>query len=62
MEQDIDGLEYSSEEETAKPAEELDELLAMSTKKSKADMITTNHEKIYYRPFRKNFYTVVPEI
>ncbi|CAF5204332.1 unnamed protein product, partial [Rotaria magnacalcarata] len=25
-------------------------------------MITTNHEKIYYRPFRKNFYTVVPEI
>ncbi|CAF5067870.1 unnamed protein product, partial [Rotaria magnacalcarata] len=36
MEQDIDGLEYSSEEETAKPAEELDELLAMSTKKSKA--------------------------
>ncbi|CAF3496532.1 unnamed protein product [Rotaria socialis] len=62
MEQDIDGLEYSSEEETAKPAEEFDELFAMSTKKSKADMITTNHEKIYYRPFRKNFYTVVPEI
>jgi hypothetical protein len=25
-------------------------------------MIITNHEKIYYRPFRKNFYTVVPEI
>ena len=26
------------------------------------EMITTNHEKIYYRPFRKDFYTVVPEI
>ena len=25
-------------------------------------MINTNHEKIYYRPFRKDFYTVVPEI
>ena len=25
-------------------------------------MITTNHDKIYYRPFRKDFYTVVPEI
>lgn len=36
MEQDIDGLEYSSEEETAKPSEELDDIFAMSTKKSKA--------------------------
>jgi len=25
-------------------------------------MIVTNHDKIYYRPFRKDFYTVVPEI
>ena len=25
-------------------------------------MIVTDHEKIYYRPFRKDFYTVVPEI
>ncbi|CAF1090762.1 unnamed protein product [Adineta steineri] len=62
MEQDIDGLEYSSEEDTAKQTEELDDIFAMSTKKSKAEMITTNHEKIYYRPFRKDFYTVVPEI
>ncbi len=36
MEQDIDGLEYSSEEEAAKPSEEFDDLFAMSTKKSKA--------------------------
>jgi ATP-dependent RNA helicase DDX46/PRP5 len=25
-------------------------------------MIVTDHEKIYYRPFRKDFYTVGPEI
>jgi hypothetical protein len=36
MEQDIDGLEYSSEEESAKPVEDFDDLFAMSTKKSKA--------------------------
>ncbi|CAF3504949.1 unnamed protein product [Rotaria sp. Silwood1] len=62
MEQDIDGLEYSSEEESTKPNEDLDDIFAMSNKKSKADMIITNHDKIYYRPFRKDFYTVVPEI
>ena len=62
MEQDIDGLEYSSEEEGAKPVEDLDELFSLTNKKSKADMIVTNHEKIYYRPFRKDFYTIVPEI
>ncbi|CAF1019051.1 unnamed protein product [Rotaria sordida] len=26
------------------------------------DFIVTNHDKIYYRPFRKDFYTVVPGI
>lgn len=25
-------------------------------------MITTDHNKIYYRPFRKEFYIPVPEI
>ena len=25
-------------------------------------MIVTDHQKIYYRPFRKDFYTVGPEI
>lgn len=36
MEQDIDGLEYSSEEESAKPSEDLDDIVGMSNKKSKA--------------------------
>ena len=26
------------------------------------DLIQTDHEKIYYRPFRKDFYIEVPEI
>jgi hypothetical protein len=36
MEQDIDGLEYSSEEETTKLSEDFDDIFAMSNKKSKA--------------------------
>lgn len=36
MEQDIDGLEYSSEEEAAKPSEDFDDILSLSNKKSKA--------------------------
>ena len=36
MEQDIDGLEYSSEEETTRINDDLDDLFVMSTKKSKA--------------------------
>jgi len=36
MEQDIDGLEYSSEEDTAKQNEEFEDIFAMSNKKTKA--------------------------
>lgn len=36
MEQDIDGLEYSSEEETSKPNDELEDIFSLSNKKSKA--------------------------
>ena len=36
MEQDIDGLEYSSEEEPTKAADDLDDLFAMTKTKSKA--------------------------
>ena len=36
MEQDIDGLEYSSEEENSKPTEDFDEIFSMANKKSKA--------------------------
>ena len=43
MEQDIDGLEYSSEDEAAKPAEDLDDLFSLSTKKSKAVRVSGLH-------------------
>ncbi|CAF2352021.1 unnamed protein product [Rotaria sp. Silwood2] len=62
MEQDIDCLEYSSEEESTKPTEDLDGIFAISSKKSKLDMIIANHDKIYYRPFCKDFYTAIFEI
>ncbi|CAF2772789.1 unnamed protein product [Rotaria sp. Silwood2] len=62
MEQDIDGLEYSSEEETTESNEELDCISAMNSKKSKLDIMIINHDKIYYRPFRKEFYTAISEI
>ena len=59
MEQDIDGLEYLSDEEggTAE-AEDVSTLKP----KNKSEMISTDHTKVFYRPFRKNFYVEVPEI
>ncbi|CAF1073639.1 unnamed protein product [Rotaria sp. Silwood1] len=62
MEQDMDGLEYSSEEEITESNEDLDSISGMNSKKSKLDMMITNHDKIYYRPFRKEFYTAISEI
>jgi ATP-dependent RNA helicase DDX46/PRP5 len=59
MEQDIDGLEYLSDEEAG--AAESEEM-SLVKPKNKAEMIFTDHTKVYYRPFRKNFYVEVPEI
>ncbi|KAI0229607.1 putative ATP-dependent RNA helicase DDX46 [Lamellibrachia satsuma] len=53
----MDAMEYSSEEEE----ENLDDTMARLAKKKK-DLIQVDHEKIYYRPFRKDFYIEVPEI
>ncbi|CAF3829698.1 unnamed protein product, partial [Rotaria sp. Silwood1] len=53
MEQDIYGLEYSSEEEDTKRNEDLDDdISSMGSKKSKLDIMITNHDKIYYQPFQ----------
>lgn len=57
MESNIDALEYSSEEEE----EGLDETMANMNKRKK-ELLAVDHEKIYYAPFRKNFYVEVPEI
>ncbi|CAF0721530.1 unnamed protein product [Brachionus calyciflorus] len=63
MEQDIDGLEYESEEEgtLTSTMEDITHEGVPKTK-TKSEMVSTDHSKIYYRPFRKNFYLEVPEI
>nr|KAG5704149.1 hypothetical protein BaRGS_009679 [Batillaria attramentaria] len=57
MESNADAMEYSSEEEE----EDLDTTMANMVKKKK-ELNVVDHEKIYYAPFRKNFYVEVPEI
>lgn len=57
MEGNIDGMEYSSEEDE----EDLDDTMARLSKKKK-ELIQVDHSRIYYRPFRKEFYVEVPEI
>jgi ATP-dependent RNA helicase DDX46/PRP5 len=62
MEQDIDGLEYDSDEEPSGAFSD-DILLDGAPKlKTKSEMVFTDHSKVYYRPFTKNFYVEVPEI
>ncbi|XP_070186691.1 probable ATP-dependent RNA helicase DDX46 isoform X2 [Littorina saxatilis] len=55
MESNADAMEYSSEEEE----EDLD-MLMMAKKKKELNLV--DHDKIYYAPYRKNFYVEVPEI
>ncbi|KAH9513047.1 putative ATP-dependent RNA helicase ddx46 [Bulinus truncatus] len=53
----MDAMEYSSEEEE----EDLDSTMANLNKRKK-DLGAVDHEKIYYASFRKAFYVEVPEI
>lgn len=53
----VDLMEYSSEEEE----EDLDTTMANMAKKKK-ELVQTDHSKVYYASFRKNFYVEVPEI
>ena len=71
MEQDIDGLEYGSDEENQEAAaaalnddfmSNIDSATGQPKVKTKSEMVITDHEKVYYRPFRKDFYVEVPEI
>lgn len=57
MESNADAMEYSSEEEE----EDLDTTMANMAKKKK-ELNIVDHDKIYYAPYRKNFYVEVPEI
>ncbi|XP_044581293.1 probable ATP-dependent RNA helicase DDX46 isoform X1 [Cotesia glomerata] len=58
IEQNQDGLEYSSEEET----ENLHETAAGIANKQKRELPKVDHTTTEYLPFRKAFYVEVPEI
>jgi ATP-dependent RNA helicase DDX46/PRP5 len=58
MEQNQDGLEYSSEEE----GEDLEDALGKLKQKGKKDLMLVDHNKIEYKPFVKDFYREVPEL
>ncbi|XP_066992417.2 probable ATP-dependent RNA helicase DDX46 isoform X4 [Anabrus simplex] len=58
IEQNQDGLEYSSEEEE----EDLNATAAGIANKQKKELAKVDHSSVVYTPFRKNFYVEVPEI
>ncbi|KAG8235777.1 hypothetical protein J437_LFUL016306, partial [Ladona fulva] len=58
IEQNQDGLEYSSEEEE----EDLNATAAGLANKQKKELAKTDHAHVEYITFRKNFYVEVPEI
>lgn len=58
IEQNQDGLEYSSEEEQ----EDLKDTAANIANKQKKELAKIDHNEIRYASFRKNFYVEVPEI
>ncbi|GJQ73634.1 hypothetical protein Trydic_g13977 [Trypoxylus dichotomus] len=58
IEQNQDGLEYSSEEEQ----EDLKDTAANIANKQKKELAKIDHNEIRYHSFRKNFYVEVPEI
>ncbi len=59
VEQNQDGLEYSSEDDNEVSLEDAVKGLA---NKGKKDLIKIDHNKIVYLPFVKDFYREVPEI
>lgn len=58
VEQNQDGLEYSSEDEEAG----LEDAMNKIANKGKKDLIKIDHNKIDYQPFVKEFYREVPEL
>lgn len=58
MEQNQDGLEYSSEEEV----EDIKDTAANLANKHKKELAKVDHSGMNYMPFRKNFYVEVPEL
>lgn len=55
IEQNQDGLEYSSEEET----EDIKDAAANLASKQRKELAKVDHASLQYMPFRKAFYTEV---
>lgn len=58
MEQNQDGMEYSSEEEV----EDIKDTAANLANKHKKELAKIDHSGVNYMPFRKDFYVEVPEL
>lgn len=58
IEQNQDGLEYSSEEEV----EDIKDTAANLANKHKKELAKIDHSGITYAPFRRSFYVEVPEL
>ena len=58
MEQNQDGLEYSSEEEM----EDIKDTAANLANKHKKELAKIDHSGVDYMPYRKDFYCEVPEL
>ena len=54
----MSAIQYSSEEEE----EDLETTLANSIKNKKKELFVVDHDKVYYRPYKKAFYVEVPQI
>jgi len=62
VEQNQDGLEYSSEEETEDLAGMASAMSGYANNKQKEKVFKIDHNKIVYQDFRKDFYVEVPDI
>ncbi|XP_013180110.1 PREDICTED: probable ATP-dependent RNA helicase DDX46 [Papilio xuthus] len=58
IEQNQDGLEYSSEEET----EDIKDAAATLASKQRKELAKVDHASLHYMPYRKAFYTEVSEL
>ena len=52
------SLQYSSEEEE----EDLESAMAGLKEKKRKELMAVDHTRIYYRPFKKDFYVEIPEL
>jgi ATP-dependent RNA helicase DDX46/PRP5 len=66
MEEEMESAELAGVEEVDEVPQQDDSDFLTAEQlvkvKSKSEQVNTDHTKVYYRPFRKNFYVEVPEL